>query len=213
MPPKSRISRQMIVDGGISVLRRVGILHLNVRAVAAELKCSTQPVMYHFATMEELKDEIYRQVDEYHTKYIMDVDFEHSSNPCIDISNNYIRFAVQEPHLFRFLFQTDRFANANLMDLVQSDSLAPVFESMAQMVQLTTEQAKTVFSATFLAVHGMASLLANNSMDYNEEFCSTIMENIFCGSIGMQKMGWEAMLYPNGEGRPDLPPPWEREDG
>jgi hypothetical protein len=39
------------------------------------------------------------------------------------------------------------------------------------------------------------------------------MENIFCGSIGMQKMGWEAMLYPNGEGRPDLPPPWERENG
>lgn len=210
MPPKSRITREMIIDASIDVVHRLGIQHLNVRAVAAQLKCSTQPIMYHFATMDELKEEIYKRIDEYHTEYIMKVDFEHSQNPCIDISHNYIRFAVEEPHLFRYLFQSDKFANSNLMDMIKSDALSPIFESMAEMVQLTVEQARMTFATTFLAVHGFASLLANNSMTYDADFCNTVLENIFCGTVGVQKMGLESMLYPQGEGRPELPPPWER---
>lgn len=210
MPPKSRITRQMILDASIDVVHRLGINALNVRAVASQLKCSTQPVMYHFATMEELKNEIYTIVDQRHTGFIMDVDFENDPNPAVAICKKYIQFAVEEPHLFRFLFQTDKFANTNLIDMIQSEQLAPIFQAMSEMVQLTPEQARDAFASTFFAVHGFASLLANNSMVYEEEYCNRLIETIFCGSIGFMKVGWEESLYPNGEGRPDAPPPWER---
>lgn len=210
MPPKSRITRQMILDASLQVVHDAGIQALNVRSVASRLHCSTQPIMYHFATMEDLKNEIYTMADEYHTGYIMNVDFEHHPNPCLAISKNYIQFAVEEPHLFRFLFQTDKFANRNLMDMLESEQLAPMFGAMGEMVQLSPEQARDAFAATFLSVHGIASLLANNSMDYDPDNCDKLMECVFCGSIGFMKTGWEANLYPNGEGRPNGPLPWER---
>ncbi len=194
MPPKSRITRQMVLEAGIEVVRSRGIESLNVRSVAALLKCSTQPVMYHFSTMEELKQEIYANVDASHTQFIMNVDFEHEENPSLAIAKRYIQFAAEEPHLFRFLFQTDRFSNNNLIDMLGSDALAPLLQAMAEMVQITDEQIRDVFAATFFAVHGFASLLANNSIQYDPAYCDMILSNIFCGSIGVMKVGLDAMM-------------------
>ena len=55
MPPKAKITKQMIVDAGFELAREGGMEHVNARAVAEKLGCSTQPVMYHFQTIEELK--------------------------------------------------------------------------------------------------------------------------------------------------------------
>ena len=51
MPPKAKITRDMIIEAGIKVVREKGAESLNVRQVAAVLGCSTQPVMYHFSTV------------------------------------------------------------------------------------------------------------------------------------------------------------------
>ena len=71
MPPKSRITRDMTVDAAAEIVRRDGAESVNARTVARELGCSTQPVMYHFATIEELKRAVYTQVDRLHTGYLM----------------------------------------------------------------------------------------------------------------------------------------------
>lgn len=46
MPPKAKITKEMIVDAGVELVRESGIEHVNARAVAERLGCSTQPVMY-----------------------------------------------------------------------------------------------------------------------------------------------------------------------
>ncbi len=191
MPPKSRITRQMILDASLRVVREEGIQALNVRSVAARLHCSTQPIMYHFATMQELKDEIYTIANEQHTDHIMNVDIERHSNPCAAIGQNYIQFAVENPHLFRFLFQTDRFVNNSLRTILENDNLAPVFADMAGRVGLSTEEARDAFASTFFALHGVASLLANNSLEYDAEYYDRIMTGIFCGTVGYIKNGHE----------------------
>ena len=106
MPPKAQITKEMIVEAGLELVRMCGAEALNVRRVAAELKCSTQPVMYHFSTVEELKDEIYSAADEFHTGYIMNVGENEDS--MLAIGMRYIKFAAEEKHLFRFLFQSDK---------------------------------------------------------------------------------------------------------
>ena len=102
--PKARITREMIVDAAFAVARTAGAASVSARTVAAALGCSTQPVMYHFATIEELKRAVYDRADRFHTDYLMNTDAQ--SGPLLGMGLNYIRFAIEEPHLFRFLFQS-----------------------------------------------------------------------------------------------------------
>ena len=55
MPPKAKITREMIIDAGFEVAREFGIEAVNARTVSEKLGCSTQPVMYHFKTIEDMK--------------------------------------------------------------------------------------------------------------------------------------------------------------
>lgn len=104
MPPKAKISKEMIVQAALNIAREKGVESINARTVAKELNCSTQPIMYHFATIEELKREVYTEADEMHTNYILRPSEE--IDPLLSIGLNYVRFAIAEPNLFRFLFQS-----------------------------------------------------------------------------------------------------------
>ena len=188
MPPKSQITRDMIIDAGLQIVRSEGVEAVNVRRLAKELNCSTQPIMYQFSSVEELKAELYSTADGYHTGYIMDVDFE-NSDPMMEIGLRYIRFAAEEKHLFRFLFQSDKYANSGFAELMDDEALAPIFKVLQDEADLTAEQSRDAFASLFLAAHGIASLLANNSMEYDEKYFEGVLTNVFMGVIGMMKGG------------------------
>ena len=73
MPPKAKVTKDMIIDAAFHVVREAGVENMNARTVAKELKCSTQPVMYHFETMEELKRAVYAKADRFHTEYLISI--------------------------------------------------------------------------------------------------------------------------------------------
>ena len=128
MPPKSRISKDMIVNAATEVIRESGFESVNARTVAQKLNCSTQPVMYHFQTMEDIKRAAYSHVDRLHTDYLMT--FSDEKDPLLEIGLNYIRFAIREPNLFRFLFQSGYTVENNLMEMIESEELVPVLSAM-----------------------------------------------------------------------------------
>ena len=68
MPPKTRITKDMIVDAAIEVARQRGYENINARTVSEQLQCSTQPVMYHFSTIDAMKQAAYAQVDRMHSE-------------------------------------------------------------------------------------------------------------------------------------------------
>ena len=99
MPPKAKITKDMIINAAFEVARETGADNINARAVAKRLDCSTQPVMYHFATIAELKKAVYEKADRYHTEFLMKID-KPQKGVMLGIGLNYIRFAIEEPHLF-----------------------------------------------------------------------------------------------------------------
>lgn len=187
MPPKPKITKDMVIAAGFDIVRNEGLESLNVRSIAAKLNCSTQPVMYHYKTVDELKADIYAAVDGFHTEYIMCPN--DAVDPLLSIGLNYIRFAHEENHLFRFLFQSDKFRNIGFKELINGDETASLLETVVQQAGLDIEQAKTVFETLFICVHGYASLLANNSMEYNEEHCAELLANTFTSIVGFIKRG------------------------
>ncbi len=59
MPPKARVTKDMVIDAAFEVARQTGAENISARTVSEKLNCSTQPVMYHFATIEALKKAAY----------------------------------------------------------------------------------------------------------------------------------------------------------
>ena len=73
MPPRIRITQDIIIDAAIDVARQSGFESINARTVSERLRCSTQPVMYHFSTIDNLKRAAYARVDRLHSEYMMNI--------------------------------------------------------------------------------------------------------------------------------------------
>ena len=182
MPAKAKVTKEMIVDAAFALAREAGVENINARTVSERLHCSTQPVMYHFATIEELKRAVYAKADGYHSEYLMNIKSPRKG-VMLGIGLNYIRFAIEEPHLFRFLFQSDFFAGTTLLELIDAEELTPVLSSMQGALGIGMEQTKKVFLTVFLFAHGYASIIANNSLKYDEELINSQLEQAYLGAI------------------------------
>lgn len=187
MPPKPRITREMILDAAYAIVCEAGMEQLNARAIADRLDCSTQPVLYHFRHVDDIRQEIYRRADEMHSEFLMQLTGD--ANPMIQLGLNYILFAVQQKHLFRLLFQSDGFADQSITDLIDMPEIVPLLELFQHEAQLNLAQTKTVFRTLLMLVHGCASMLANNSMCYDENEITQMLESAFTGMMAAMKMG------------------------
>ena len=171
----------MVVDAAFQVTRADGEANVNARTVAKRLGCSTQPVMYHFAKIEDLKRAVYEKTGRFHTEYIMNV--PPSRNIMLGIGLNYIRFSVEEPNLFRFLFQSGFATENSLFEMVDSDELSPVINAMQRAMGLTVKQTKEVFITLAMFVHGYASIIANNNLRFDESVASEHLNRVYRGAI------------------------------
>lgn len=186
MPPKAKITRDMIIDAAFEIARNDGAETINARTVSKKLNCSTQPVMYHFKTIEELKKAVYVKADEFHSAYIADIQ---GQSPMKSIGLQYIRFGEKEKHLFRFLFQTNKFTEKSVSDLTSAKEAEPIFDVIAKTRNIPIEQARVIFKSLFLFAHGYASMFANNDMEYDEETILSDLDLIFNGTLYALKGG------------------------
>ena len=99
------------------------------------------------------------------------------------IGMNYIKFAIDERNLFRFLFQSNEFSGVSMLDLLDSEELLPLLTVLQNELDMSMEDTKEVFSTLFIFAHGYASLYANNTMIYDERNVMNALENIFFGAI------------------------------
>lgn len=182
MPPKPKITKDMVIDAAVEVAREAGWESINARTVSKKLNCSTHPVMYHFATIEELKLAAFERTDLFHLEYLMNVS-GNEDEIMLGIGLNYIRFAVDEPNLFRFLFQSGYAEGNSLLEMINSEGLTPVLSAMQQGMNLDLDQTKEVFITLAMFVHGYASIIANNSLEFDEKLIAKHLERVCTGAI------------------------------
>ena len=179
MPPRTRITRDMVVDAALQVVRTSGAEKLNARSVAAALNCSTQPVMYHFSTIAELRQAVRARADRFHTEFLLRI--PPGGDPLPEIGLNYIRFAVQEPHLFRFLLHAGQ--KATLREMIDDPALVPVLEAMGREAELTMEETKEVILTVAVFTHGYACLAAYSGLEFDEKTAAAHLEQAFLGAV------------------------------
>ncbi|MDE6596211.1 MAG: TetR/AcrR family transcriptional regulator, partial [Oscillospiraceae bacterium] len=99
------------------------------------------------------------------------------------IGLNYIRFAIREPNLFRFLFQSGFAVENSLLDMINSEELLPVLSAMRDAIGMNMEQTKDVFLTIAMFAHGYASIIANNSLEYDEKVVAAHLERAYRGAV------------------------------
>ena len=104
MPPKAKHTREEMVSVALGIVRRKGIGALTAREMASALGTSTQPVFTCFHSMGALHEEVREAAKQRYREY-MERGLA-SPIPNLGVGQQAIRFAREEPELFKLLFLT-----------------------------------------------------------------------------------------------------------
>ena len=116
-----------------------------------------------------------------HTQYLMNIPA--GQDPILGIGINYIRFAVEEPQLFHFLFQSGYAEEKNLLEMMDSEELIPVLAAMQEGSGLSLQKTRDVFITVALFTHGYASIIASNHLEFDEKLIAENLERTWNGAV------------------------------
>lgn len=61
MPAIAKVTKEMIIDAAFEIAKEIGAENINARTVSQKLSCSTQPVLYHFKKIEDVRITAYKK--------------------------------------------------------------------------------------------------------------------------------------------------------
>lgn len=178
MPPKVKITKEDIIDAAIDLIRESGMDALNARAIAKKLGCSTQPIFSNYATMEELKAEVMRAADAIYQQYIENGMKDPAYPPYKASGIAYIRFAREENQLFKLLFMRDR-SNEEIKE--ERESLEGLLKIIASSTGLTMDEAYMFHLEMWVFVHGIATMIATEYLQWEWDMISRMMTDSYEG--------------------------------
>ena len=181
MPPKTRVTEDVIINAAVEVARRSGFESINARTVSGQLHCSTQPVMYHFSTIDSLKKAACGQVEQLYAQYMTIT--PPGQDPIPGIGMNHIRFAAEEPRLFRFLFQSGYAEGNSLLEMADSGRLDPVLAALRKKTGLSRQRARNAFITVALFACGYAGAIANNHLAFDEKLAAERLGSVYKGAV------------------------------
>lgn len=178
MPPKIRFSREAVVEAAFAIARKDGMEAVNARAIAKELGCSTQPLFREFQTMDQIKDEVRASAMKLYDQSVMRA-MMGAEKPYKAAGMAYLHFAKNEPALFKLLFMYDRGKDKDKREGENDPSADYVLEALMKSQRLSREKAKLFHLYSWIYVHGMASMIATNYVDFSDEEMDGLLTGMY----------------------------------
>lgn len=178
MPPKQKVTKDMIIDTALAVVRAQGHEAVNARSIAAALGCSTQPVFSNFDSMDQLKLAVVEAADAMFREFMNDEIRAGKYPPYKASGMAYIRFAREERELFKLLYMRDRRGE-------KQPSQTQTGTRMDQLVNIGTglsgDEASIFHLEMWTVVHGLAVMAVTDHLDLEEELVSRMLTDCFQG--------------------------------
>lgn len=192
MPPKAKITKEMILNTVLEITRETGFETVNARSVASKLQCSTRPIFTCYENMDELKngflDFAYKYFEQYVTNY------RNSTNviSALLLPLSYIDFAREETHLFRLLFISDMDLDmTEAKDFYKEIDNEKKAKDFSETLGVELERAKTIFLDLFLYTHGIAVLTVTKKIALDRNSTEKMLRNILSAFIKQEKPDWD----------------------
>ncbi len=178
MPSSPKIKKEDILQTALEIVTQDGYAALNIKAVAKKLGCSTAPISWQFGGMDGLRQELIPFAEKYveNTYYSFNenefVAFEQRGKGTIDL-------ALERPYLFRFLYMGERSQLlSNGFELQQDLSDGPnMYEKIADMLEITIEQAMDFAMTMMVYTQGMGTLIASGIVRDTKENMYCMLHN------------------------------------
>lgn len=170
MARKVQISKDIILQTALDMLIRDGYSSINIKTLAKEIGCSTQPIVWHFDNMEGLRTALAEHAQSYANNK-MQLTGENAVEAFAYIGKAYVEIAVNEPNLFRFLYLDENKCKSvnNFEAIMKSKNNTELIKRIANYLELQEEKAGRYLQNTIIYAHGIATLVATNVITASEE--------------------------------------------
>lgn len=168
MGRKVQISREVILDKAVQLLLREGYGAITVQALATEVGCSTQPIVWHFENMRGFRKAFLDHCIGFAKARFMvcdgSLDEILSETAC-----RYIGIAAQMPHLFRFVFvdNKEECKNHEIIQSLQLENTKRIVTLLESEKGLSQAQAAAFLMDFEFYIHGIASYTASGFCSYS----------------------------------------------
>ena len=166
MAPKNKFTKEEMVEAALRVVRAKGIGGLTAKTLADELGTSTQPVFTAFKSMDGVKQEVYaaavRVYDGYTNAGLQE------KIPFLGVGMQYIRFAREEPELYRLLFLTKPTEKEHSAMKAMGHLQELVRPTLTAIYHTSAEEADLYFRDLWLVVHSLSTLIVTGDCPYSD---------------------------------------------
>lgn len=167
MPKKIRISKDRILEAAFEIVKNDGIEKLSNRELANKLNCSIRPIYYQFENVEDMQKELYKKIEKYFYKFLMDYMVDDIPK-YKQIGINYIKFAKKEKKLFQTLFMSEFGLTPNAFISKAGKDYKEIEKLIKISTKLKDNDIKDFHTKMWIFCHGIATLVANNTINLTD---------------------------------------------
>lgn len=178
LPTTTKITKEMILNTAFEIAREKGFENISNRELAKKMNCSIRPIYYQFKNVEELNKELYKKIERYFYEFLMD-------NMIKDvplykqIGINYIKFAIAENNLFKFLFMTETKDEPSAFITTDEKGFEEVVKAIKISTKLSDKDIKSFHIKMWIFAHGIATLSATKSVKFTDEQIQDLLSQEF----------------------------------
>ena len=180
MPPKTKYSRDDVIQAATEVVDNHGLDSLTARSVAARLGSSTAPVYSHFATMDELALGVMKKTTEellaYTTRPYTDRVF-------LNMGTGVAMFACEHRGLYRALLLEGNGYGEVVSGFL--DTLLTNMKKDSRFTALSDAERHRLLTKMWIFTHGLASLICVGLVkDCSQDYIIRALTDIGADVIG-----------------------------
>ena len=177
MARKETITKSDILNAAFEMASEEGFEKVTARTLAAKAGCSTQPIFRIYKNMEELGKDLFEQAVTYFGTY-----FENSPHkndtPFVNLGLTYIKFAQDNPNLFRLLFAAENRQGKSLYDILNGENQAVVKE-INNAAANGCKNPSVMFMKMWILIHGAACMSLTGDYDLKEDETIALLEESY----------------------------------
>ena len=199
MPPKPKYTKEEIVAAAFELTREKGIDAVVAREVGKRLDTSSSPIFTIWNSMDELRAEVRELAKEKYRQY-MDGIFDYTPS-FKEFGMRCVRFAADEPNLFRLLFLTKQEEHSPYTRFKQD--FEGIFTSLMAEIEnqfnLSKSQADELLSQMIIFANGIAAYMITDANSFSKESVSYRISQVCIGIVLTDKLRDGSMDLPTAE--------------
>ena len=181
MPVIIDMSKETVVKGAVKIINKTGWNSLNARGLAKELGISTKPLYRIYNSMEEIKEDVYKEIYRQYDEFINSrVD---AKKALLTLCIAYVEFAQEYKNLFISLFLSNNLKWKDINNVLDEKWNQSTIINLVNKQNLSFEDAKDLFMNMWLYANGLATLIATNEISVDKKAILYKIVKVYKGFI------------------------------